>query len=153
MVNVVAWFLLIYSLYANCIQIFFKPALLCPLLSTIWVPQIILNTFNGTKDTPGNQYMLITSLYLLFVPLSIHLNQSNLFLYKSSYLAGFLLAFVMALQVSVLCMQSRRPRFLIPVAWRQAFIRYYMEERGVYVYERMFEDEAKMSNLSFLSSF
>ena len=61
--------------------------------------------------------------------------------------------FLMALQVAILCIQVKRPRFLIPPSYRAAFIRYFMEARGVYVYERRFEDEAKMSNISFLSSF
>ena len=80
--NLFTWSALILLVKRNCLQPFFNINLLNLVIGFIWVPQIVANTVSGRKDVPGNCYVVITSVYLLFLPVSIHLLPKNIFMFE-----------------------------------------------------------------------
>lgn len=82
---------------------------------------------------------------MTFIPMYLR-TRGNFLLVKEDYVFVFLLFSYIALQLVTIKIQQKRPRFLIPRSMRYNLFDDY------YRYEHDFEEEANLSNNSFLST-
>ena len=140
-------FTLISSLFLE--QIFMSLPMLFLLMGCQFVPQIYKNTINGYRGVPDLSYAAISLVFCLYLPLYMHGVEQNVVFLRPQY--NFVVATLTAvvLQLGILKIQQSRPRFLLTRKMREAIL----TRRGQFHrYEYDFEDEAALSNNSYLSN-
>lgn len=97
-------FTLFYFLAPMFKSIFFGTTECFYFFGFLWVPQIIQNTIRGTSKVPGLSYVIICSIYSLYLIASINLTSDNMFMLKTSdnkFNASMLIA-LMLIQIVIL---------------------------------------------------
>ena len=96
----------IQKLYLNefCIFIF---------IGSIWVPQIYRNSIYGYKKTPHFTFAVFVTLHLTFIPVMVKGVKNNFLFLKPNTSFTITLIFWVALQLAVLFVQQKKPRFLL----------------------------------------
>ena len=72
---------------------------ICVLFCSVWVPQIITNTYYGFKKGPSLIYALATSVHCAGIPLYFKATSKNFMLLKPDYLFTFSMIFWISLQI------------------------------------------------------
>lgn len=91
------------------------------------------------------QFAISQSVHMLWIPIYIKGVDKNLLYLEPDYTFVTILVSWVFIQLIVLQIQQKYPRFIMPRAVRQRFV------QNAYKYERNFEDEAALSNNSYLS--
>uniref|UniRef100_A0A7S3FWT2 RING-type E3 ubiquitin transferase n=1 Tax=Strombidium rassoulzadegani TaxID=1082188 RepID=A0A7S3FWT2_9SPIT len=115
------------------------------LLFCIWPKQIYNNAVYGYKNVPDPSFALISTLHVSFIPLYFHGSDENFLLLKPNHLFFWLSLAWLALQLTILLIQRKYPRFILPRK-----VQLYLQQ-GYYRYERRFEEDACLSNGTYSS--
>jgi len=116
------------------------------LVASVWVIQIAKNCKVGSQRTPGVGFVFFTSAHVLLIPIYIRGFKCN-FLHMEPRI-NFTIALVSytIVQIIILLIQQRKPRFCLPRSWKIALI-----GKDYHEYEFDFEAEAARSSDSYLT--
>ena len=84
------------------------------LLGSVWVPQIILNIVNNTRNSPDLKYAFWQSVHILYIPMYLKGIQSNCLFTLAEPAFVIIMSLWLLLQLFCLRRQQDRPRFLLP---------------------------------------
>ena len=83
---------LVAFLYLLMLQhLFIDKILIFLLVSSVWIPQIIVNTIHGQKGVPDIYFAAVTSLHLMYIPLYFKMTENNYLFLRPDRQSGFIM--------------------------------------------------------------
>lgn len=119
-------------------DIVFTDVFIFLIFGNIWIPQIFRNSVYGYKDCPKLVFMVVQTIHLLYFPLYFKLINNNFLFTKPDYNFIYLMSSWLLLQIIVLKVQQKNPRFLMPQCIRRLVF------SGYYNYEKTFSEDASI---------
>ena len=93
-----------FSLFFVTKFFFYKPYIIFGILLT-WTPQILFNIYHNNRISLPWSYIILTSIYRLFIPCYFRLNKNNFFLISPDYFFSFFIIFLMIFYIFILYCQ------------------------------------------------
>ena len=98
--------------------LFYKHFIIIGILLT-WTPQILYNIYYQNKIALPWSYIILTSIYRLFIPCYFRCYKNNFLLISPDYTLTFSLIILMIFQIYILFFQSKKgSRFFLPKKYR-----------------------------------
>jgi hypothetical protein len=126
------FFAFVFVIYLQ--QIYFTPFLMFVAFCSVWLPQIYKTTLDGGLNCPSAGFAAAITAHTVFVPLYfVGADGNMLFLKPRPWLFWFCVGWVVV-QLAVLKIQQKKPRFLVPRGLRPYVF------SGFYKYETTFSE-------------
>ena len=120
-----------FSLFFVTKFFFYKPYIIFGILLT-WTPQIIFNIYYNNRISLPWSYIILTSIYRLFIPCYFRLNKNNFFLISPDYTFSFFIISLMIFQIYILYYQSiKGSRFFLPKKFRKNIFDFYKNKKEI----------------------
>ena len=120
-----------FSLFFVTKFFFYKPYIIIGILLT-WTPQIIFNIYYDNRISLPWSYIILTSIYRLFIPCYFRLNKNNFFLISPDYFFSFFIISLMIFQIFILyCQSIKGSRFFLPNKFRKNYFDFYKNKKEI----------------------
>ena len=120
-----------FSLFFVTKFFFYKPYIIFGILLT-WTPQILFNIYHNNRISLPWSYVILTSIYRLFIPCYFRLNKNNFFLISPDYVFTFFIISLMIFQIYILyCQSIKGSRFFLPKKFRKSYFDFYKNKKEI----------------------
>jgi hypothetical protein len=120
-----------FSLFFVTKFFFYKPYIIIGILLT-WTPQIIFNIYYDNRISLPWSYIILTSIYRLFIPCYFRFNKNNFFLISPDYFFSFFIISLMIFQIFILyCQSIKGSRFFLPKKFRKSYFDFYKNKKEI----------------------
>ena len=111
--------------------LFYKHFIIVGILVT-WTPQICYNIYYQNKIALPWSYIILTSIYRLFIPCYFRCYKNNFLLISPDYILTFFIIILMILQIYILYFQSKKgSRFFLPKKYRNKVFDFYKTKEEI----------------------
>ncbi len=120
-----------FSLFFVTKFLFDKSFIIFGILLT-WTPQILFNIYYNNRISLPWSYIILISIYRLFIPCYFRINKNNFFLISPDYPFSIFIIFLMLIQIYILYYQSiKGSRFFLPEKYKKRKFEFYKNKEEI----------------------
>ena len=120
-----------FSLFFVTKFLFDKSFIILGILLT-WTPQILFNIYYNNRISLPWSYIILISIYRLFIPCYFRINKNNFFLISPDYPFSIFIIFLMLIQIYILYYQSiKGSRFFLPEKYKKRKFEFYKNKEEI----------------------